>query len=62
LIPILLLVDILSRKAWGYVFSKEKRKRADVSAKTLQDYKNEVGLIKGLEGDNEFSSTAIIFL
>ena len=60
LIPILLLVDILSRKAWAYVLSKSKKeKRAAVSVKTLQEFKNEVGLIRGLEGDNEFSSAPI---
>ena len=33
LIPILLLVDILSRKAWAYVLTKSKKeKRADVSS------------------------------
>ena len=60
LIPILLLVDILSRKAWAYVLSKSKKeKRAAVSVKTLQEFKNEVGLIHGLTGDNEFSSASI---
>ena len=60
LIPILLLVDILSRKAWAYVLTKSKKaKRADVSVKTLQEFQAEVGFIKGLEGDNEFSSAAI---
>jgi hypothetical protein len=60
LIPILLLVDILSRKAWTYVLTKSKKeKRADVSVQTLQEFKAEVGLIRGLEGDNEFSSAAV---
>ena len=60
LIPILLLVDILSRKAWAYVLTKSKKaKRADVSVATLKGFKDEVGFIKGLEGDNEFSSAAI---
>ena len=60
LIPVLLLVDILSRKAWAYVLTKSKKaKRAEVSVKTLQSFKNEVGLIHALEGDNEFSSAAI---
>ena len=60
LIPILLLVDILSRKAWAYVLTKSKQeKRADVSVKTLENFKNEVGNINGLTGDNEFSSAAI---
>ncbi len=58
MIPILLLVDILSRKAWVYVLTKSKQeKRADV--KTLQEFQAEVGFIKGLEGDNEVSSDAI---
>ena len=62
LIPILLLVDILSRKAWAYVLTKSKKeKRAAVSVKTLQEFKDEVGLITGLEGDNEFSSAAVNF-
>jgi hypothetical protein len=60
LIPILLLVDILSRKAWAYVLTKSKKeKRAEVSVKTIQEFKDEVGLIRGLEGDNEFSSAPI---
>ena len=60
LIPILLFVDILSRKAWAYVLTKSKKeKRADISVKTLQDFKNEVGEINGLTGDNEFLSTPI---
>ena len=60
LIPILLLVDILSRKAWAYVLTKsKKKKRAEVSVKTIQEFKDEVGLIRGLEGDNEFSSAPI---
>ena len=60
LIPILLFVDILSRKAWAYVLTKsKKKKRAEVSVKTIQEFKDEVGLIRGLEGDNEFSSAPI---
>ena len=60
LIPILLLVDVLSRKAWAYVLTKSKKeKRADISVKTLEIFKNEVGNINGLTGDNEFSSAAI---
>jgi hypothetical protein len=62
LIPILLLVDIVGRKAWAHVLTKiKKEKSAAVSAKTLQEFKAEVGLIEGLEGDNEFSSAAINF-
>ncbi len=60
LIPILLLVDVLSRKAWAYVLTKSKKeKRAEVSGKTLEDFKNEVGQINGLTADNEFSSAPI---
>jgi len=60
LIPILLLVDILSRKAWAYVLTKSKKeKRADVSVATLKEFQSEVGNITALEGDNEFSSAAI---
>ena len=60
LMPILLLVDILSRKAFAYVLPKSKKeKRAEVSVKTLEIFKNDVGYIHGLEGDNEFGSAAI---
>ena len=60
LMPILLLVDILSRKAFAYVLPKSKKeKRAEVSVKTLETFKNDVGYIHGLEGDNEFGSAAI---
>ncbi len=54
------LIPILSRKAWAYVLTKSKQeKRADVSVKTLQEFQAEVRFIKGLEGDNEFSSAAV---
>ena len=60
LMPILLLVDILSRKAFAYVLPKSKKeKRSEVSVKTLEIFKNDVGYIHGLEGDNEFGSAAI---
>jgi hypothetical protein len=50
----------LSRKAWTYVLAKSKKeKRAEVSVKTIQGFKDEVGLIRRLEGDNEFSSAPI---
>ena len=53
--PILLLVDILSSKAWAYVLIKSKKKnRAEVSVKTIEEFKNEVGIINGLEGDHEW--------
>ncbi len=48
---------MLSCKAWAYVLAKSKKeKRAEVSVKTTQEFNDEVGLIKGLDGDNEFSS------
>ena len=60
LIPILLLVDILSRKAFAYVLTKSKKeKRAGIAVKTLQEFKSEIGYIHGLEGDNEFGSAAV---
>ncbi len=34
-------------------------KRSEVSVKTIQEFKNDVGIINGLEGDNEFSSAPI---
>ena len=60
LIPILLLVDILSRKAFAYVLPKSiKEKRGDITVKTLEEFKSQVGNIHGLEGDNEFGSAAV---
>ena len=60
LLPILLLVDILSRKAWAYVLTKSKKeKRAEVNVSTLKKFQEEVGNINGIEGDNEFSSGPI---
>jgi len=60
LIPILLLVDILSRKAWAYVLTKSKKeKRAEVNVAVLKEFKNEVQYINGIVGDNEFSSAPI---
>ncbi len=48
----LLLVDISSRTAWAYVLTKSKQiQRAEVSVKTTQELKNEVGNINELEGD-----------
>jgi hypothetical protein len=61
--PILSFVDILNRKAWAYVLyvltKSKKDKRTEVSAKTIQGFKDEVGLTRGLGGDNEFSSAPI---
>ena len=60
MIPILLLVDVLSRKAWAYVLTKSRQeKRAEVNVATLREFQNEVVNINGLEGDNEFSSGPI---
>ena len=60
LIPILLLVDILSRKAFAYVLPKSiKEKRGDITVKTLEEFKSQVGYIHGLEGDNEFGNAAV---
>ena len=40
LIPILLLVDILSRKAFAYVLPKSiKEKISDITVKTLEEFK-----------------------
>ena len=39
---------------------KSKKKKSEkVSVKNIQEFKDEVGLIRGLEGDNEFSSAPI---
>ena len=54
--PILLLVDILSRKAFFYMLSKKTQENI---LDALKLFKNEVGEINGLEGDNEFSKTDI---
>jgi hypothetical protein len=60
LIPLSLFVDILSRKAWACVLTKsKKKKRAEVSVKNIKEFKDEVGLIRGLEGDDELSSSPI---
>ncbi len=51
--PILLFVDMISRKAWVYVLTKcKKEKRTEVSVKSIQGFKDEVGLIRGSESDN----------
>ena len=54
--PILLLVDILSRKAFFYMLSKKTQENI---LDALKLFKSEVGEINGLEGDNEFSKTDI---
>ncbi len=46
----------MSRKACAYVLTKSKKeKRAAVSVKTIQGFKDEVGLKRGLDGDIGFS-------
>ncbi len=45
----------IEKKWWAYVLTKSKKeKRAEVSVKTIQGLKDGVGLIRALEGDNEF--------
>jgi len=56
LTPILLLVDILSRKAFSYILSKKTQENL---LDAIKMFKNEVGKINGLEGDNEFSQSNI---
>ncbi len=51
--------DAYISKAWAYVLTNSKKKKKAVYVKTLQEFKIEEGLIKGLEGVNEFSSAAI---
>jgi hypothetical protein len=41
------------------MYKYARKERAEVSVKTIQGFKDEVGLIRGLEGDNEFSSSPI---
>ena len=36
-----------------------KEKRGDITVKTLEEFKKEVGHINDLEGDNEFGSAAV---
>jgi hypothetical protein len=36
-----------------------KEKRGDITVKTLEEFKSQVGYIHGLEGDNEFGSAAV---
>ena len=54
LIPILLFVDILSRKAWAYVLTKSQKEKSSVAK--LKEFQSEVGNINGLEGDNKFQA------
>jgi hypothetical protein len=56
LLPILLLVDISSRKAHAYVLPKSI---GDITVETLEAFKNEVGHIHGLEGDHEFGKAVV---
>ena len=57
LIPILLFVDILSRKAYAYILPKgKKEKRGDRTLTIIKQFVNDIGNVNGLEGDNEFSN------
>jgi hypothetical protein len=50
----------LNSKAWAYVLTKSKKeKRAEVSVKTIQGFKDEVELMRGLDSENKFSSAPI---
>ena len=56
--PILLIVDIMSRKSWAYVLSGS----GDRFEKILIHYKkclSEVDNINGIEGDAEFNNKQI---
>jgi hypothetical protein len=57
LIPILLFVDILSRKAYSYIIPKGKQEtRGERTFKIIKQFINDIGKVNGLEGDNEFSN------
>ena len=57
--PVLLMVDILTRKAYAYVLTKSKKEhRAENVLSAYKQFLNEVGDITSIEGDNEFSSKA----
>ena len=56
LTPILLFVDILSRKLWTFVLSKNT---ANEILECIQQLNKEVGNIHGLTGDNQFSTKLI---
>ncbi len=69
LLPILLFVDILSRKAWAYVLTKSKKeKRAEVSVIFLQGFKDEVAKrqlpvpLSGLESAAASAGIAPLYL
>ena len=60
LTPILLCVDILSRKCWATVLSKSKdNTRGENIVEYLEQLNKEVGGITALTGDNEFSNKLI---
>ena len=54
--PILLFVNILSRKAFGYVLNKS---RGENILEYIEKLNKEVGGINSLIGDNEFSNKII---
>ncbi len=51
--PIILLVDKSSRKAWASTYSKEG-KRDKINEAILKQFQYKLTIKKGLEGDNEF--------
>jgi hypothetical protein len=56
----IIICRCIKPKAWAYVLTKSKKeKRAEVSVKTIQGFKDEFGLIRGLEGNIEFLSVTI---
>ena len=62
LIPILLLIDIQSRKAFGYVLpTGKKEERAIRIVNVYKDFiKDAGGDVRAVEGDNEFSSKVFL--
>ena len=63
MVSILLLVDVSSKKAWAYVltnvFTKVEQENSWYVSQNNARILRKVGLIRGLEGDNEFSSASI---
>jgi len=54
---ILLLVDIMSRKAWAYVLPSMSW---DNILNKYKEFLSEVGNINGIEGDNQFSFKSFV--
>ena len=58
--PILLFVDILSRKSFAYVLNKSKdATRGENILECIEKLNKEVGWINSIIGDNEFSNKII---